>query len=154
MGAALAAVLALTSAACVGDTDAAPTGKPSAVDSLPTASPTPSAASANAADGQRHPDVVQAVLERQTDGTYDVQVTLSSPYDTPGRYADGWRVLTPAGEQIGTHTLAHDHADEQPFTRVQRGLTIPEGVSAVVVEGRDLTYGYGGGTVQVDVPGR
>jgi hypothetical protein len=100
----------------------------------------------------RFPDVIAVQLRPAGERVYDVAVTLSSPYDTPERYADGWRVLDPEGNVLGTHTLLHDHANEQPFTRTQRGLAIPEGVTEVTVEGRDQYYGFGGGTITVDVP--
>ncbi len=79
-------------------------------------------------------------------------VTLSSPYDTPERYADGWRVLAPDGATLGEHQLDHDHASEHPFTRTQTGLRIPVDVDEVIVERRDQANGYGGGTVTVEVP--
>ena len=104
------------------------------------------------AEEQRHPDVLAVELWPAGERTYDVAVTISSPYDTPGRYADGWRVLAPDGTELGTHTLLHDHASEQPFTRTQRGLHIPEDVEIVTVEGRDQVYGFGGATVTVEVP--
>lgn len=100
----------------------------------------------------RFPDVLAVELLPAGDRTYDVAVTISSPYDTPERYADGWRVLDAAGNVLGTHTLLHDHANEQPFTRTQRGLVIPRGVEAVTVEGRDQANGFGGATITVDVP--
>lgn len=77
---------------------------------------------------------------------------MSSPYDTPERYADGWRVLAPDGSELGTHTLLHDHAGEQPFTRTQSGVEIPTDVTEVTIEGRDQEYGFGGETVTVTVP--
>ncbi|WP_372594341.1 hypothetical protein [Actinotalea sp.] len=89
---------------------------------------------------------------RPTADGYDVVVTISSPYDTPERYADGWRVLGPDGTTLGEHELGHDHATEQPFTRTQRSVVIPDGVTEVTVEGRDLVNGYGGVTVTVAVP--
>ncbi|MGB7819695.1 MAG: hypothetical protein WBL35_13310 [Ornithinibacter sp.] len=98
------------------------------------------------------PDVVDATLTAQGDGTFSLDVTMSSPYDSPERYADGWRVLAPDGTELGRHTLTHDHASEQPFTRTQSGLEIPEGVDTVTVEGRDQVSGYGGETLEVDVP--
>lgn len=116
---------------------------------------TPATATAAATDAevsQRFPDVLDAVLTATGDGIVDVTVTMSSPYDTPGRYADGWRVLAPDGTPLAVHTLAHDHAGEQPFTRTQSGVPIPDGVDRVTVEGRDQQYGYGGRTVTVDVP--
>lgn len=93
---------------------------------------------------QRFPDVIDVAAERLDDGTWTFRVTISSPYDTPERYADGWRVVGPEGTVYGEHRLAHDHANEQPFTRTQRGITIPDEVTDVTIEGRDQRYGYGG----------
>ncbi|MGA7688682.1 MAG: hypothetical protein WCA29_05585 [Jiangellales bacterium] len=101
---------------------------------------------------QRFPDIVAAELVPVGDGVYDVEVTVTSPYDTPQRYADGWRVLASDGTVLGEHQLLHDHASEQPFTRTQRGLLVPDAVGTVTIEGRDLVNGYGGGTLVVDVP--
>lgn len=98
------------------------------------------------------PDVVDATLTPTGNGTFTLDVTMSSPYDSPDRYADGWRVLAPDGTELGTHLLTHDHASEQPFTRTQSDLKIPEGVATVTVEGRDQVSGYGGKTRQLDVP--
>jgi hypothetical protein len=104
------------------------------------------------AGGDRYPDVVAVELLPQGERVYDVRVTLSSPYDTPERYADGWQVLDPDGNVLGTHTLLHDHANEQPFTRTQRGVAIPAGVDEVTVQGRDQANGFGGLTLTVPVP--
>lgn len=100
----------------------------------------------------RFPDVLAVELRPAGEGVFDVAVTISSPYDTPQRYADGWRVLDAEGNVLGTHMLLHDHANEQPFTRTQRGLRIPVDVTRVTVEGRDQANGYGGAKVTVDVP--
>jgi hypothetical protein len=99
---------------------------------------------------EQFPDVL-AVTAAFDDGagTWTFDVTISSPYDTPERYADGWRVIGPDGTVYGTHTLAHDHAGEQPFTRRQTGVAIPTGVDTVTVEGRDQVNGYGGTTATV-----
>ena len=43
---------------------------------------------------------------------FDVAVTISSPYDTPERYADGWRVLDRDGQRAGDA-----HADARPRQR-------------------------------------
>ena len=98
------------------------------------------------------PDVVGASAERSADGTWRFDVTLSSPYDTPDRYADAWRVLGPDGAELGVRVLAHDHANEQPFTRSLTGVTIPDGLTTVTIEGRDQLNGWGGATVTLDLP--
>lgn len=106
--------------------------------------PAPTSASLAAGD-QRFPDVVDVKVRGQGP-TYSFEVTMTSPYDTPERYADGWRVKGPDGTVYGVNTLDHDHAGEQPFTRVQSGVTVPAGVEEVVVEGRDRANGFGGTT--------
>ncbi len=100
----------------------------------------------------KHPDVLKVELSEEGGESYHLEVTMSSEYDTPDRYADGWRVLDPAGNVLGTMKLGHDHASEQPFTRTQTDLTIPSGVSKVTFQGRDQSNGYGGKTVTVAVP--
>jgi len=100
---------------------------------------------------QMFPDVIDAEMVADGD-TWTVSATLSSPYDTPERYADAWRVLGPDGIVYGERVLTHDHASEQPFTRSESGIMIPDDVSRVTIEGRDLQFGYGGDTVTIAVP--
>jgi hypothetical protein len=98
---------------------------------------------------QQYPDVVSAAVEVQNDGRYRFEVTISSPYDSPERYADAWRVLAPDGTQLAIRELLHDHASEQPFTRSLSGVELPEDIETVTVQGRDLDNGWGGATVDV-----
>jgi hypothetical protein len=56
------------------------------------------------------------------------------------------------GTVYGEHQLGHDHANEQPFTRTQPGVEIPDDVDEVIVEGHDLENGYGGDTMTVPLP--
>lgn len=83
---------------------------------------------------------------------YSFAVTVSSPYDTPDRYADAFRVRSADGMASGVNELDHDHATEQPFTRMLDGLAIPSGVTTVMVEGRDTANGWGGRTTTVELP--
>lgn len=99
-----------------------------------------------------HPDVVGATAVEAADGTWSFSVTLSSPYDTPERYADAWRVLGPDGTVYGIRELAHDHQNEQPFTRSLSGVEIPDDVSIVTIEGRDQVSRWGGATLEVSLP--
>lgn len=73
-------------------------------------------------------------------------------------YADGWDVMTPDGTVLKpdsnsqfTRTLLHPHENEQPFTRSQSGIQIPEGVNQVRVRAHDLVDGFGGREVVVDL---
>ena len=101
---------------------------------------------------EMYPNVLAVELARTADGTYLVSATLSSPYDTPSRYADASRVLAPDGTVLGIRVLTHDHQFEQPFTRSLSGVVIPPGVTEVIVQGRDQVSGWGGATVRVAVP--
>jgi hypothetical protein len=103
---------------------------------------------------QKFPDVIAAKIKPVGGDRFDFDVTISSPYDTPSRYADGFRVVGPKGEVYGERKLLHDHASEQPFTRDLHGVTIPAGLGTVIVEARDLSYGYGGRKLKVALPGR
>lgn len=141
--------LALALGGCGSDDDPA-VEAPTAATMAPAApGPPPTPADAE----QRYPDVIDVVVEEEPAGVFAFAVTISSPYDRPDRYADGWRIIGPDATVYGEHTLGHDHASEQPFTRTQRGVEIPPDVTEVTVEGRDLEYGYGGGTVTVTIEG-
>lgn len=119
------------------------------------ASPGPAteAAPSTATDpaSQQYPDVL-AVEPTSTGDTWTIAATISSPYDTPQRYADAFRVLAEDGTVLGIRELAHDHAAEQPFTRSLTNVVIPAAVTTITVEGRDQANGWGGDTVTVDLP--
>jgi hypothetical protein len=116
----------------------------------------PALPAAHAADAasQKHPDVIAAKVQPRGGNQFDFDVTVSSPYDTPQRYADAFRVMHKDGTVYGERVLLHDHATEQPFTRDLHGVNVPAGVRHVVVQARDLKNGWGGKTVNVVLPGR
>ncbi|AXV04951.1 hypothetical protein DVS28_a0244 [Euzebya pacifica] len=144
-GVLLCVVLLLTAAACADDMES------SSESASPT--PTPSSEAGAAADDVdgSFPDVIDADLERSGD-TWTLSATISSPYDSPERYADAFRAVAPDGTELGLRVLTHDHANEQPFTRSLTGLVIPDGIEEITVEGRDLANGWGGQTVTVAIP--
>ena len=96
-----------------------------------------------------YPDIVDAAARLQPDGTWHFDVTVSSPYDSPERYADAWRILDADGRVLGVRELAHHHAGEQPFTRSLSGVAIASTVSTVTIEGRDQANGWGGTTFEL-----
>jgi hypothetical protein len=161
----LALLAALTAAGCASDDAAArnPDAESSSVDARQSDGASErddgavDAADTGATGGespaeQAHPDVIDAAAEQSSDGTWRFDVTISSPYDSPERYADAWRVLDPDGTELGVRVLTHDHANEQPFTRSLSGVEVPDGIETVVIEGRDLANGWGGETFELDLP--
>lgn len=103
---------------------------------------------------QKYPDVVAVHVRANGPGHFDFDVTISSPYDTPRRYADAFRVMSKGGVVHGERKLLHDHAHEQPFTRDLYGVGVPAGVRVVVIQARDSRFGYGGQTLTAVLPGR
>jgi len=146
----LATVVAVTVAGCGADEsadDSSATSTSATSTSATTALTALTATTALTTD-QRFPAVIAAVAVAG-EGGWSFDVTISSPYDTPQRYADAWRIVGPDGTVFGVRELAHDHAAEQPFTRSLSGVTIPDDVVAVTIEGRDLANGWGGPTLEV-----
>lgn len=101
---------------------------------------------------------VQFVEAVSSGATWTFSVTVSHPDTGWDDYADGWDVVTPDGTVIKndptdsyTRVLLHPHENEQPFTRSQTGLVIPEGVDQVLVRAHDLVDGFGGQDVTVDL---
>jgi len=101
---------------------------------------------------------VQFVEAVYNGDTWTFSVTVSHPDTGWDDYADGWDVVTPDGTVIKndptdpfTRVLLHPHENEQPFTRGQSGLVIPEGVDQVLVRAHDLVDGFGGQQVTVDL---
>ena len=103
---------------------------------------------------QKYPDVLNVKVQARGDHRFDFDVTVSSPYDSPERYADAFHVTGADGRTYGERQLLHDHANEQPFTRDLYGVDIPAGVRSVIVQARDLKHGYGGKSMEVKLPGR
>lgn len=124
--------------------------KPSPTQQASSPSPTPR----SGADA----DVKFVRAVQSADGTWTFYVTVEHPDTGWDDYADGWDVLTPQGEVINpdpdspfTRLLLHPHVEEQPFTRSQRGITLPEGVDKVIVRAHDIVDGFGGQEVLVDL---
>lgn len=105
------------------------------------------------ADEQRFPTILDVSLSpgSSADG-WDVAVTISSPYDSPDRYADAFRVAAPDGSVLGLRELTHDHANEQPFTRSLLDVEIPTALDQVVVTARDSVHGWADEGTEAQMP--
>lgn len=97
---------------------------------------------------------VKAVKENKK---WTFYVTVSHPDTGWEDYADGWNIITPEGKIIKTdktdkftRTLMHPHVDEQPFTRSQTGIRLPENTTYVTVKAHDIVDGFGGKEIKAD----
>lgn len=97
-------------------------------------------------------DVVDVDVTRAADGTYRFDVTVSHADEGWNHYADAWEVVAADGTVLGTRELLHPHVDEQPFTRALSGVRIPDGIDTVTVRAHDSVHGFGGATMDVDIP--
>jgi hypothetical protein len=127
----------------------APTKPPQATTA---ASPTPES------EGIGNADVLYVRAVQTADSSWTFDVAVEHPDTGWEDYADGWDVLTPDGEVLKpdpdgpfTRLLLHPHENEQPFTRSQSGIVIPDDVTQVHVRAHDLVDGYGGREVVVDL---
>jgi hypothetical protein len=118
----------------------------------------PTAASTTTVEKAGNADVLYVRAVHEQDGTWTFHVTVEHPDTGWEDYADGWDVLTPAGDVLRpdhstqfTRLLLHPHENEQPFTRSQSQIVIPEDVTQVRVRAHDLMDGYGGREVVVDL---
>ena len=95
----------------------------------------------------------QAVIEdataRKSGGAWSFSVTIRHGDTGWDHYADAWTVNTPDGKEIGRRTLAHPHENEQPFTRSLSGVTIPAGITEVVIRAHDSVHGWSDKTFKV-----
>ncbi|NJL93500.1 MAG: hypothetical protein HC915_07090 [Anaerolineae bacterium] len=101
-------------------------------------------------------EFVRAV--RDPNGTWTFYVTVRHPDTGWEDYVNGWDVVLEDGTVIDpdpstpfTRNLLHPHENEQPFTRSQSGIAIPEGTTRIVVRAHDLLHGYGGKEITVDL---
>ena len=126
-----------------------PAKSPGATEDVPTESPPASAANADV-------EFVRAV--QASDGSWTLHVTVRHPDTGWEDDADGWDVVLPDGsvtrpdeDSPFTRLLLHPHENEQPFTRSQSGITIPNGVTRVTVRAHDLVDGWGGREIVVEL---
>ncbi len=87
-------------------------------------------------------EIVDARYERTGEGLYTFQITLRHEDEGWDHYTDKWQVLSPDRKVFGERVLLHPHVNEQPFTRSQSGIAIPEGTSEVVVRAHDTVHGW------------
>ena len=99
-------------------------------------------------------DVIDVKATLEAVGAFAFDVTVRHADAGWAHYADRWEVIAADGTVYGTRVLAHPHDDEQPFTRSQGGIKVPEGVKRVMVRAHDLVHEFGGREITVDLPGR
>ena len=103
-------------------------------------------------------DVEYVRAQQAANGTWTFHVTVRHPDTGWEDYANGWDVVLPDGavvkpnpDALFTRELLHPHENEQPFTRSQGGIIIPDDATTVTVRAHDIVDGFGGAEVVVDL---
>ena len=96
-------------------------------------------------------DVVDGKITALGDGRFRIDATVLHEDSGWDHYANRWDVLAVDGRILGTRELAHPHENEQPFTR-SLTLTLPEGISVVMLQANDSVHGLGGRILELAVP--
>jgi hypothetical protein len=97
-------------------------------------------------------DVLAVEVSAAGDNTLRFDVTVQHADSGWEHYADAFEVVAPDGAVLGTRTLLHPHVDEQPFTRELTGVTVPDGLTEVIVRARDSVHGWGGDQLRIALP--
>ena len=97
-------------------------------------------------------DVLAVDVVETDERVYTFHVTVRHDDEGWDHYADRWDVVAPDGTVLASRTLLHPHVDEQPFTRSQPAIEIPEGIEHVEVRAHDSVHGLGGVTMTVAIP--
>lgn len=98
------------------------------------------------------PAAVEEVEAEKSGETWRFSVTLDHGDTGWDDYADGWRVETGDGTVLGTRELAHPHVTEQPFTRSQSGIAIPEGTGTVHIRASTSPEGWADARTEFTLP--
>ena len=77
-------------------------------------------------------DVTDVVVTDQGDGRFRFDVTVRHADEGWDHYADKWVVKGPDGTVYGERVLLHPHETEQPFTRSQTGIEIPDDAAETI----------------------
>ena len=115
---------------------------------------TSSAAFAQTDNGseQRFPSVTGVDVTPVGNGRFDFVVTISSPYDSAARHANGFRIMTGEGIVYAETEFAFNPANGETHKQALRGVAIPADVRTVTIQARDLENGYGGRTAPAFLP--
>ena len=67
-------------------------------------------------------------------------------------YADRWEILSLERDILATRVLHHPHTEEQPFTRLLSGISLPADTREVILRAHDSVHGYGGAEIRARIP--
>jgi hypothetical protein len=97
-------------------------------------------------------DVTNVEIKYRGFTGYDFNVTVRHEEESPVHFVDRWEIVAPDGRILGTKRFTSAHVNEQPFTRMLSGVSIPPQIDRVTVRAHDTQHAFGGREVTVQVP--
>ncbi|TKB12399.1 hypothetical protein [Desulforhopalus sp. IMCC35007] len=97
-------------------------------------------------------DITDVKVTKQSDGTFNFEVTVYHADEGWDHYADSWEIRDQNGNLLATRTLHHPHVAEQPFTRSLSHVKIPIDIKEVTLRAHDSVHLYGGKTMTITMP--
>lgn len=95
--------------------------------------------------------IIKAKANKTADNTYHFDVTIQHNDAGWDHYANQWQILTPDNEVLGTRTLHHPHSTIA-FTRSLGGVTVPAGLTSVIIKARDSVHGVSSQEYKLTLP--
>ncbi|TDF38279.1 hypothetical protein EYS14_11350 [Alteromonadaceae bacterium M269] len=105
----------------------------------------------NYSSSLNYAQVTKVSAIEQTENTWCFHTQVRHNDQGWNHYADHWEVIDLNGNVLGQRPLAHPHDNEQPFTRSQCGIKIPNRIKEVVVRAKCNHHGYEGKQVLVNL---
>ena len=95
-------------------------------------------------------EIVKTEFTQQGEA-WNISTTLRHDDTGWDQYADAWRMVSEAGDVLGTRVLYHPHENEQPFTRSLAGVKISDDRHVVYVEAHCKVHGWSSQRLRVDL---
>lgn len=95
--------------------------------------------------------VVKVVATQRPSGSWCFETSIRHNDQGWKHYANEWEVIDLDGKHLGSRRLGHPHDSEQPFTRGQCGIKIPENTVKVIVRAKCNQHGFGGKVIVVNL---
>lgn len=95
-------------------------------------------------------EIKKVALRNNTGGdNWTFHVTLQHDDSGWDHYADGWRIVSDEGVELGKRVLYHPHEHEQPFTRSLSNVKLLEN-AIIYIEAHDKVHGWSKDRVKID----
>lgn len=90
----------------------------------------------------------------QDDGLWTIKVTMSHVDTGWDHYAKGFELLSPDKKRLAYGEIARPHVGKKTIETTLTGITLPKGLTYVLIRTRCSLVGWASETERLDLPGR